>query len=288
MAVVIVELAARKFALPFECPCCGAPPDTELRVTAKATGQGLEFPYCARCVTHAEKWDASGVASAGVMVLAIVAAVVAAIKLSVLLAIGIFVVAASLAWILRSARRAAAKAGCGESCATPGHAVTYVGWSGSTSSFSFASPTFAARFAEANPSLLANATPQLRKLLDGYRKARLAVPTPAVAAGVAPPPLTAREWLARIEATTGTVARRVALQRALEMIEEPQPRRELIQTVARIELAPLLDKLHRQSSPAAQRTLLATAIEQIRADNISDELQAAELEKLEARLAELG
>jgi hypothetical protein len=222
------------------------------------------------------------------MVLSIAAAVVAASTLSILLALGMFVVGASLAWISRSVRRAAAKARCGESCATTGLAVSYLGWAGGVSSFSFASPTFAARFAEANPTLLTNTSNQLLKLLDGYRKARLAVPTPAVAAGVAPPPLTAREWMTRIEGTKGTVARRIALQRALEMIEEPQPRRELIQTVARIELAPLLDKLQRQSSPAAKRALLATAIEQIRSDNIFDELQVAELKQLEARIDELA
>jgi hypothetical protein len=287
MAAVIVELAARKFALPFECPCCGATPDTELRIIAKTTRQALGFPYCQRCVAHVRKWDDSGIASAGIMVLAIIAAIGAAIAGSVLVALAIFVGAASLAWWLRSTRRAAAKSGCGESCATPGHAVSYLGWSGATNGFVFASPTFAARFAEANQTIVANETPQLRKLLDGYRKARLAVPTPAVAAGVAPPPLTANEWIARIETTPGTVARRIALQRALEMIEDARPRRELIQTVARIELAPLFDKLQRLSNPAAKRTLLTTAIEQIRIDNIADELQAAELEKLEARLAEL-
>jgi len=256
-------------------------------VTAQATRQSLAFPYCKRCTTHLHQWETSGVASAGLMVLAILAVIGLAVAGMFLLAIGVFVVGASLAWVLRSSRRAAAKAACGESCATPGHAVTYLGWSNATHRFSFASPTFAARFAEANQSLLANETPQLRKLLDGYRKARLAVPTPAVAAGVAPPPLTARDWIARLESTSGTVMRRIALLRALEMIEEPQPRRELIQTVARIELAPLLDKLQRQSSPAAKRTLLNAAIAQIREDNIPDELQAAELEKLEARLAEL-
>jgi len=287
MAAVIVELAARKFALPFECPCCGAPPESELAITSKPTRQTLAFPYCERCIAHARAWDSSGVASAGTMVLAIAGAIGAAVSGAILLAIGIFVLGAVLAWILRQSRRAAAKSGCGASCASPGLAVTYIGWTGGASSFSFASPTFAARFAEANQSLLANETPQLRKLLDGYKKARLAVPTPAVAAGVAPPPLTARDWIARIESTKGTVARRIALQRALEMVEDAHPRRELIQTVARIELAPLLDKLQRQSSPAAKRTLLAAAIKNIREDNIADELQTAELEKLEARLAEL-
>jgi hypothetical protein len=287
MAAVTVELAARKFTLPFECPCCGAPPDAELRVTSNTTGQALEFPYCARCIAHLRRWEQSGVASAGIMVLVITGAIGAAISGAFLVAAIIFVAGASLAWWLRVARRASAKAACGESCATPGHAVTYLGWSGATSGFVFASPTFAARFAEANQNLLAAETAQLRKLLDGYRKARLAVPTPAVAAGVAPPPLTAADWQRRIESTQGKVARRIALQRALEFISDPHKRRELIHTLARIELAPLLDKLQHLSSPAAKRDLLAATIEAIKADNIPDELQAAELEKLEARLAEL-
>ncbi len=287
MGAVIVELASRKFALPSECPCCGATPDTELPVTSAATRHSQFFPYCQRCVTHARIWEGSGIGSAAVMLFAIIGAVGAALSGAYLFAVGVFVLGAVVAWILRQSRRSTAKAGCGESCATPGLAVTYFGWTGATSSFSFASPTFAARFAEANSDVVANQTPQLRKLLDGYKKARLAVPTPAVAAGVAPPPLNARDWIARIESTKGVVARRIALQRALEMIEETHSRRELIQTVAGIELAPLLDKLQRLSSPAAKRTLLDTSIKHVREDNIPDELQAAVLEKLEARLAEL-
>jgi hypothetical protein len=37
MPAVVVELAAKKFALPYECPCCGAVPDGELRIPAKST-----------------------------------------------------------------------------------------------------------------------------------------------------------------------------------------------------------------------------------------------------------
>ncbi len=288
MGVVDVELAGRKFTVPFECPCCGATPDTELRITARPTGQGLDIPYCARCADHATRWDSAGVPSAGIMVLAILGSIVVAIIGPIPVALGVLVAGAIASAVLRTSRRAGAKARCGASCATPGLAIAYLGWSDVTSGFSLASPTYAARFAEANTPLLANVTPQLRTLIDGYHKARLAVPTPAVAAGVAPPPMTAREWLVRLEATRGTVARRLALARALEMIEEPQSRRDLVQAVARIELAPLYARLQRQRSAAGQRVMLAAAIDEIRADNISDELQAAELEKLEARLSELA
>lgn len=288
MRGVVVEVSARKFEIPFECPCCGAtPPDSELTVKAKATSQAVLFPYCERCVGHVHAWDTSGVASAGVMLLGVAGAMTAAIVGGALPAIGTFVVFAAIAWWLRGARRNAATRQRVASCASTGLAVEYRGWQNGSSAFVFESPTFAARFAEQNTSLLANVSPALRKLLDGYRRARLAVPTPAVAAGVAPPPLTVREWLARLEATEGIVARRVQLQRALEMTEEAQPRRELIQTVARLELAPVVAKVNRLSTPAAKRLVLQASVEMLKADNVSDELEEAELTQLQARIAEL-
>jgi hypothetical protein len=288
MRGVVVEVSARKFTIPFECPCCGAPPNDEVPIVASGPAQRVLVPYCKRCLAHARALEASGVASAGVMVLGIFAAIVVAVVVALWLAALVFVLAAVLGWWLRTARRRAADAGKGASCATTGFAIGYLGWTGTASNFVFASPTFAARFAEQNEPVLANVSPQLRKLVDGYHRARLAIPTPAVAAGVAPPPLTARDWIARLESTKGTFARRVQLQRALEMVDEAHPRRELIQTVARIELAPLLARLQDLTSPAAKRSLLETSIEEVRADNIADELQAAELRELQARLAELG
>lgn len=289
MRGVVVEVSATRFSIPFECPCCGAtPPNSELSITARQTGQTLLFPYCKRCVKHVRAWETSGVASAGVMLIGIAGAMTAAIIAGALAAIGTFVAFALIAWTLRNARRNAAAAGRVESCAATGIAVEYRGWSGATSAFTFESPTFAARFAEQNTSELASVSPELRKLLDGYRRARLAVPTPAVAAGVAPPPLTQRDWLARLESTEGIVARRVQLQRALEMTEEAPSRRELIQMVVRIELAPLVAQLNRLTSPAAKKSLLQTSVSKLQADNVFEELQAAELEALNARIAELG
>jgi hypothetical protein len=205
-----------------------------------------------------------------------------------LAAVGAFVVFAAVAAWLRTARRNAAAKQKLASCASTSVAVEYRGWQNGTSAFVFESPTFAARFAEQNTSILANVSPALRKLLDGYRRARLAVPTPAVAAGVAPPPLTVREWLARLESTEGTVARRVQLQRALEMTEEAQSRRELIQTVARMELEPVVAKANRLSNPAAKKSLLQTSVAKLQTDNVFDELEEAELQQLQARIAELG
>jgi hypothetical protein len=284
---VIVEVSSRKFSMPFECPCCGAAPDADTRVNAP-NGQGVDVPYCQRCLDHITAWESAGVASTGVAVLGVVIAAVVGLAKSPLYGFCAFALVVVLASWLRNKRRAAAANGCGPSCATPRLALGYLGWSGTTTAFSFESPTYAARFAEANSQLLANESPQLKKLIEGYRKARLAVPTPAVAAGVAPPPMNARDWLARIESTPGKVARRVALGRALEMVTEPQPRRELVQTATRLELAPLLDKLQRSSSPAAKRQLLVTSLEQLPNDNLPDELEVALRESLQARIQELN
>jgi len=286
-ARTVVEISSRKYGVPYECPCCGAVPDAETRVMSD-TGYSIDVPYCRKCVEHVDAWDWAGIRAMGLAVGGLVLAIVlgAVVSLTVgLIVLGVAIVAAAF---LRSTGKSAARRACRASCASPHVALACSGWNGASQSFTFESPTFAARFAEQNAAILANESPQLRKLLDGYKKARLAVPTPAVAAGVAPPPLTAKDWIARLESTEGKVARRVALGRALEMVDQPQPRRELVQTVARLELAPMLDKLQRSSSPAAKKALLVGFLEDLGTQNISDELEAAVRSALEARVKELG
>jgi hypothetical protein len=283
----VVEISSRKYGVPYECPCCGAVPDSETRVMSEMA-YAIDVPYCARCVAHVDAWDWAGIRAMALAVGGLVIAIVLSAFSSFVVGGIVFGVAVIAAATLRSVGKSAAKRACRDSCASPHVALACSGWNGTTQSFTFESPTFAARFAEQNASILANESPQLRKLLDGYKKARLAVPTPAVAAGVAPPPLSAKDWIARLEGTEGKVARRVALGRALEMIEQPQPRRELVQTVARLELAPMLDKLQRASSPAAKKAMLFGFLEELETQNISDELEAALRASLDARVKELG
>ena len=69
MSGVVIEVSARKFSIPFECPCCGAAADADLWVAATRTGKGaarettrgLDFPYCARCIAHVAAWESAGV-----------------------------------------------------------------------------------------------------------------------------------------------------------------------------------------------------------------------------------
>src|SRR4051812_44078455 len=161
MRGVIVEVSSRKFGVPFECPCCGAAPETDLRVRA-ANGQGLDMPYCKRCLSHVARWDTAGIGAAGIALVGIVAGIVLIPTVSVWIGAIVIVVAVVAGSSMRSAGKAAAKRACGASCASPSVALQYLRWNGSSSSFSFESPTFAARFAEQNTAILANISPQLR------------------------------------------------------------------------------------------------------------------------------
>jgi hypothetical protein len=293
---VVVEVSARKFAVPFECVCCGAAPETDVRIThtrtakqrALETTRGLSFPYCARCEQHVVAWEAAGVPSAGVTVLGILVGIVLGIVVRWYLGLVVALAAAAAALVLATKRRERAAGLCGPACATPAKGVVYMGWSGTVNAFSFASPTYTARFADQNDKKLVNVSSALRRLLDGYHKARLAVPTPATAVSVVTKPPTVLEWIARIESFKGSVARRNALERALEVIHEPKDRHELVLAASRIEIAAVLDHVDRLSSHIAKKRRLQKAIEDIRADNIPDELQDAELRELETRLRDLG
>ena len=103
-----------------------------------------------------------------------------------------------------------------------------------------------------------------------------------------PPPASVRDWVVRIETAKGNVARRNQVQRALDALHEPAERRELLDVASKLELAAILGKVQALSSAAAKKHQLQKAIDQVRADNLPEELQDVELKQLEARLKELG
>jgi len=58
----VVEVASRTFALPMDCPCCGATPDSALLIAIARTARdraaadsakAIEVPYCRACIEHA-------------------------------------------------------------------------------------------------------------------------------------------------------------------------------------------------------------------------------------------
>lgn len=288
---VLVEVSARRFTIPHECPCCGAVPDTELPIALTAiagrplaadTARSLIVPYCHRCVGHATRWEASGVASAAIMLAGVITGISLALTVHVLAGVAAAVVAAPLAYAARQVRRGKAKAACGESCVGPDRAVAYLGWSGSTTAFDFQSHAYTARFAEANPALVASPSPQLSKLLEGHRVARLAVPTPA-ASVVVPPPATLADWIAKLEAAVGVVSRRATLGRALDAITDLGERQLVILKAKELEVAPIVADLEGLDA-ARQKQRLQRAIDDVRADNIPEALQVAILFDLESRL----
>jgi hypothetical protein len=285
----IVEIESRTFAVPFECPCCGSAADAEVivpltraagRTPATDSARRLEFPYCARCAGHLASWEGAGITSAGIMLVGIIASIAVSILSSVLAGVVLLVGAIAIAAGIVTNRRARAAAACGPACASPGAAVSYLGWSGNTSSFSFRSPTYTARFAEHNSAKLVSVSPELRRLLDGHRVARLAVPTPAAAPMTVPPPRSTREWIAKIESTPGRAARRHHLQVALDLAQDAEDKAELIRAATRVDLAPVRERLERLTGSAKDR-LLAEAIAETRAGNLPIELQQAELAELE-------
>ncbi|HET7504956.1 MAG TPA: hypothetical protein VFK02_28225 [Kofleriaceae bacterium] len=292
MSGVIVEVSARVFAIPLECPCCGAAPDSELTIAprpgASQAGEqparGLEFPYCQSCKAHVTAWASASSTASGVAFLGILAGVVTGAFTRV--AIGAVVAGGSIpfAMAIAARRRARARSACGPACASPDTAVTYLGTSGGVRAFSFESPTYTARFAEQNTAVLTNVGPELRRLIEGHRVARLVVPTPAAPVTVVAAPLTVDEWIGRLDAAPGRIARRSTLARALEATPEPDERARLLTAASRLEVAPVVDQLDERSSVAARRRLLEAAIADARADNLIDELRDHVVRELEARL----
>lgn len=285
----VVEIASRRFALPFQCPCCGAAPDAELtvpvtrakgRTVTEDSARGLEFPYCRRCLGHVESFQGAGVVSAGIALAGIGIGVAIVLLVHVIGGLVMTLAAFAVAYGLATNRRAQALAQCSPACPSADRAVTYFGWSGTSSSFAFRSPTYTARFAEDNTTKLVNASSSLRRLLEGHRVARLAVPTPA-STMVVPPPNTGREWLARIEKAPTRIARRHDLNNALEMIQDTTERAEILRAATRAELEPVRSKLQRLSGPA-RASYLEEAISAVAVDNVPKELQRTVLAELEA------
>jgi hypothetical protein len=286
----VVEVATRTFALPMDCPCCGSTPDSELLIglartardrVAADSAKAVEVPYCRVCIEHATMWESAGVMSAGLGVIGIAAgAIIAAVSSGVVG--GAVIVAGLLVGIaLAAARRAQARHACRESCSCPQRAVGYLGWTGSATGFSFESKSYAAKFAEQNPGKLVE-DPRVRTLLERYKLARIAVPTPAAAVQAIPPPPDAAEWMARLASESSRVARRAALTRALDVLTEPKERDQVIRSVAAIELAALMAPIEKLHGDLRKRALdLASA--HVRADNLPDELRAALLRDLETK-----
>lgn len=284
-AGIVVEVNARRFAVPFECPCCGAVPDAELsipltpdrtRPASPETAHALGFPYCRKCIAHVGRWDSVKNVETGIKVLGLLAGIVLGLVVHWAAGVGVFAVSVALSVVIGRANRAKAKAACGAACAAPSIAVHYLGWSGNASTLRFDSHVYAARFAEQNQTKLGNVDPVLRKVMEGHKLARLSIPTPAAAVRAVPAPATIADWLDRIHGASGRVARLDWLARSLDAFAEgAAERRTLVEAAAKLELT---------SIPADQPQQVQKAIIAARADNIPEELRDEVVRQLEARL----
>jgi hypothetical protein len=310
MSGVVVEVSARKISVPFECPCCGnEQPDGEFSATytrttgkrvVRETTRGFSFPCCTLCLAHVKMWQSADAITIGFVVGGTILAVLVGIATGAVAGVVVFGLALVFGLVLASRRRQQAKANCRASCVTPSKSISYLGWSGSVSSFSFSSAIYAGQFAHRNARNLINVNAELRRVLEHPALVTPRVVAPLMAQISVRVPTTPRtmaipasgdpvlEWIARIEGYNGPVARRNALERALQEIHDPDAKRRLVLAASRIEVAAVLDKVDSLASAAAKKRHLKKSIDDIRADNIPDDLQAEELQQLEERLRSLG
>jgi hypothetical protein len=284
----VVEVKGRELAIPFDCPCCGATPDTEVAVPlarasrnrAANSAMAIDFPYCRACVAHVTRWESGRIVLTGLVVLGTVLFAIAAIASQVVVGIAVFGGLVALGALVAVARRNDARRACRESCGSVEMAVEYLGWSGVANGFAFKSIAYGAKFAERNASRLVEDA-RVSRLLKNYELARIAVPTPAAPVSVIPPPLDTGEWIAKLTTIPTRVARRDALSRALDSLSDARARDQVVRTVCAIELATYLAPVDQASGAAAKKRRLQATIEHVKRDNLPEPLRQLLLRELE-------
>jgi hypothetical protein len=282
----IVQVCSRTFEYPSDCPCCGSEPDGELaiplssshRTTSPDSARQQRFPYCTRCIAHVTAHDHARTISAVILLAGIGLAGVVGFGEDAIHGVFVLLGTTVLAILVGSIQLALARRRCTAGCASVERAVEYLGWSGATSSFRFASAVYTARFAEANASKLVSVEPELSRLLDGHARAREEVPTPA--APIRAITLHTRAaWTVHFAGQPTALARRRALTRALNITFDLDERAALISMVAHSELDAMLANIDGMSE-AMRRRRAQHAIDEVTADNLPDELREAMLREL--------
>jgi len=275
-----VEVASRKLSIPFECPCCASAPDAELRLRGRDPQQSLVFPYCGECLAHVRRWQTAVEVAMTIVATGSVLGAIASALFGMEIGLAVFACAVPVAVIAGALRRRSARGHCKPGCIAPGPAVDYGGWTGTTSKLSFTSRAYAVKFASANSRHLSDVAPTLRRLIES-RLAKGTHEQLSQVRGLA-------GWIAMLEQHQVPVARRHAVASALAELTDPYERQQIVLAASRIEVGAVLDKVDHTTSVASKRKLLQRAIEELRADNVPDELQAEELRQLEERLRSLG
>jgi hypothetical protein len=94
------------------------------------------------------------------------------------------------------------------------------------------------------------------------------------------------EWLEKLEKALGAYRKKV-LQDALAVIARPDLRQNLILGASVLDVADVLSKVANLKTNAAKKRHLEATLEQLRNDELPDELQAKEIEQLDGILKEI-
>jgi hypothetical protein len=274
-----VEVASRKLSIPFECPCCARIPDRELRLRRRDAQQSVVVPYCTDCLAHVRRWETAAELAATIVAVGSILAAIASATIAMEIGLSVFVFSLPIAFVAGALRRKSARTRCSPACISPARAVDYNGWNGTVSKLEFTSRAYAVKFASANQRHLTDIAPTLRRLVES-RLAKGTHEQISQVRGLA-------GWLAMLEQHQVPVARRHAVASALAELTDPYERQQLVLAASRIEIGQVLERVAGTSSVATKRKLLKRAIDELRADNIPDELQAEELRQLEERLRSL-
>jgi len=213
------------------------------------TAREALFPYCQRCVEHAEHWDAGSMTSAAVTLVGIMAGVLVGWSAGVLAGVLLFLLLAVVAHLIGARIHARSASRCGPSCVS--------------------------------------VAPELRRLLEANVEARRRAPTPAIAAAIPPSPSDPAAWLAHIDRQPTRVLRRLAVARALASLSSATDREVVIENACLWELTPILERLER-TPPRRLRAGIEELAERVNADNLPPALVGAMLAALERRLVEAG
>jgi len=280
---MLVHISAQTITFPRACACCGADPQTNLRVSStRTTGKRVvrtdtrwwEFPYCYGCVAHVQAWPQP--AGCATILLGLCTC-----------GIYFFIDAAS-----RRNAEARARSMCGSSCCAPNAAVAYQGWSGSVHSFEVTSPNFGLDLMRANRRRLVNVDWNVAPLLDQPRHAPAlpppSLPRPQLPSAPVDEHELFRQAVESIERARGPAGRRAALDGGLRTLSNQSYREQLMLEASRIEVAAVLDKVDGLKTVAAKRRNLEAALAAIRSDEVPDHLQAEQIRWLEDALRALG
>lgn len=323
---MIVHVRGRELTFPYNCACCFAPADTRLRlfttqlrgVRGRHVETGTwEIPYCTLCSSHSTDFANAHHEFAFFVPLGAILGLVLFVALaSSAPAIGLLLgCIPALGGLFarqhfRSEKKKEASARCTPGCCGPGQGARFVGWDGSTQTFELFNRLFAAEFLVKNEKKLVNLNHDGHQLLS-WKHGQLRAAWEAEEARLRPQreAAAAAEYarraeqerfamaeaekeafnnaLSKLEAARGPAARRNAIDKAFKTIQNPMMRMRLLTEAAQALVNVALEKAESMKSTAARRNALQSALDELLADDVPDELQQQQLSALQAALNEL-